>query len=208
MNLLRRDIRNILFESIEVKKAVITNQLDKIEKATKIIMNAYKNKKKILVFGNGGSASDAQHLAGELVGRFKMERKGFPAIALTTDSSIITSIANDFGYDKVFERQIETLANEGDVVIGISTSGNSSNVLNAMKKARELKTITIGFTGKNGYQLEELTDVCILVPSDNTPRIQEAHVSIIHILCELLEKEMESEITPAPTDRQWTPGYL
>ena len=150
-------------------------------------MEAMKNGKKILIFGNGGSAADAQHIAAELVGRYKTERRGLPAIALTTDTSALTAIANDFGYEKVFERQVEALANEGDLLIGISTSGNSSNVNRALKLGREMGCKTIGLSGKDGGDMNGLCDLNIVVPSDDTPRIQEMHIMIGHILCQAVD---------------------
>jgi len=189
-NAFKHEISHYLKESIEVKEKVILNQIDKIESAAHLFIKAYKAKNKVIAFGNGGSASDAQHLVGELVGRFKIERKGLPAIALTTDSSVVTAIANDYGYDKVFERQIQANANKGDVVVAISTSGNSPNVINAINEAKKLGCKVIGLTGKNGGKMADLCDVPIVVPSDNTPRIQEVHIAIIHILCELLDKNL------------------
>lgn len=190
-NAFKREISHYLKESIDVKQRVIEKQLDKIEAAAKMFIETYSKKNKIIAFGNGGSASDAQHLVGELVGRFKIERKGLAAIALTTDSSVVTAIANDYGYDQVFERQIEANANKGDVVFGISTSGNSPNVLNAIKRAKKIGCKTIGLTGKDGGKLKDLCDISIVVPSDNTPRIQEAHITIIHILCDILDQEIK-----------------
>ena len=150
-------------------------------------MEAMKNGKKILIFGNGGSAADAQHIAAELVGRYKTERRGLPAIALTTDTSALTAIANDFGYKRVFERQVEALANEGDLLIGISTSGNSKNVNRALKLGREMGCKTIGLSGKDGGEMNGLCDLNIVVPSDDTPRIQEMHIMIGHILCQAVD---------------------
>ncbi|NTV24283.1 MAG: D-glycero-beta-D-manno-heptose-7-phosphate kinase [Nanoarchaeota archaeon] len=190
LSVFRNEISHYLKESIEVKQKVIEQQIEKIEKAAKLFIGAYKNKNKIIAFGNGGSASDAQHLVGELVGRFKIERKGLAAIALTTDSSVVTAIANDYGYDMVFERQIEANASRGDVVVGISTSGNSKNVINAIAKAKALGCKTIALLGKDGGKIAGMCDVDIVVPSDNTPRIQEAHIAIIHIICELLDKDL------------------
>jgi D-sedoheptulose 7-phosphate isomerase len=141
-----------------------------------------------LIAGNGGSAADAQHFAGEIVGRFKKERKGYPAIALTTDASIITSWANDYDFNTIFSRQIEALGKEGDVFLGISTSGNSKNIIEAVKKAKEMGIFCICLLGKDGGELKNLTDLSIIIPSDNTPRIQECHIMIIHIICEELEK--------------------
>jgi len=148
---------------------------------------------KILWFGNGGSAADSQHLAAELVGRFEQERIALPSIALTTDTSILTAIANDYGFESVFVRQIQALCQPSDLVIGISTSGNSDNVLNAISKAKEIGAYTIGFSGYDGGKLVELADTCIIVPSNNTARIQEAHILIGHILCSWVEKELIHE---------------
>jgi len=145
---------------------------------------------KLLVMGNGGSAADAQHFAAEIIGRFKLDRPALPAIALTTDSSILTAIGNDYGFDTVFSRQVEGLGRAGDVVFGISTSGNSPNVLAALAKARELGCKTVALTGRDGGALKTVADISIIVPSHDTPRIQEGHVTIIHILCDLLEKRL------------------
>lgn len=186
----RQEISHYLQEGIEVKQKIIAEQLDMIEKAANLFINAYKKGNKIIAFGNGGSASDAQHLVGELVGRFKVERKALPAIALTTDSSVVTAIANDYGFEYVFERQIEANAAKGDIVVAISTSGNSPNIIYAVEKAKKMGCKTIGLTGKEGGKLAKIADVSIVVPSNNTPRIQEAHISIIHIVCELLDKEL------------------
>lgn len=186
----RDDISLFLREGIEVKQRVLQEQINEIDQIAKILINAFQNGNKVLAFGNGGSATDAQHLVGEIVGRFKIERKPFPAMALTSDSMIVTAIANDYGYDKIFERQIEAATQPGDVVIGITTSGKSLNVLNGMKKAQELGAKTIGLTGKDGGTLPDYCDVCLIVPSNNTPRIQETHMVLIHIICELLEKEL------------------
>lgn len=143
---------------------------------------------KLLVMGNGGSAADAQHFAAEIIGRFKLERPALPAIALTTDSSILTAIGNDYGFDAVFSRQVEGLGRPGDVVFGISTSGNSPNVVAALSKARDLGCRTVALTGRDGGTLKTVADISIIVPSHDTPRIQEGHITIIHILCDLLEK--------------------
>jgi len=142
---------------------------------------------KILLFGNGGSAADAQHLAAELVGRFRRERRGLPAIALTTDTSILTSIANDYGYDDVFHRQVEALCSEGDVVIGISTSGNSRNVCAALRKARELGAFTVAFTGAGGGAAAGIAEATLCIPSKDTARVQEAHILCGHMLCDWVE---------------------
>jgi len=144
---------------------------------------------KILLCGNGGSAADAQHIAAELTGRYKIERKGLPAIALTTDTSALTAIGNDYGYEYVFARQVEALAQQGDLLIAISTSGNSQNVLYALQKAKEMGCRTVGLSGKGGGKMSDLCDINIVVPSDDTARIQEMHIMIGHILCQLIDNE-------------------
>ena len=146
-----------------------------------------KNGGKILIMGNGGSAADSQHIAAEIVGRFKKERKGMPAIALTTDTSIITSVGNDYGYDYIFARQVEALCRPEDLVIGITTSGNSANVVNAMQAAKEIGATTIGLTGCSGGKLNAICDFNLIMPSSVTARIQEAHIFVGHSLCEILE---------------------
>jgi len=163
----------------------------KIATSAKICINCLKNDGKILIFGNGGSAADAQHIAAELVGRYKVDRKGLPAIALTTDTSAITAIANDFGYKHVFNRQVEALANNGDVLIGISTSGKSSNIINALKLASTLQCKTIGLSGKDGGEMNKICDVNLVAPSEDTPRIQEMHIIIGHIICHLIDQEFK-----------------
>lgn len=142
---------------------------------------------KIVFFGNGGSAADAQHLAAELVGKFKKERKALPAMALNTNISIITSIGNDYSYDKIFSRQVEALVTENDVVIGLSTSGNSDSVIEAMKSAKQKKARTIGLTGRTGGRLKDVVDICLMIPSDDTPLIQEMHITLGHLLCLMIE---------------------
>jgi len=185
-------IKECLGESIKVKTEILNDLslVNRIKKISLMIIEAYKNKKKLVLFGNGGSAGDAQHIAGELVNKFKLERGALPAIAFTTDTSILTSIANDYDYQKVFARQVEALVNEGDVVIGISTSGASLNVIKGVEVAKERGAKTIGFTGKDGGKLAKIVDLALKVPSDDTPRIQEAHITILHIICYLIEKEL------------------
>jgi len=161
---------------------------DDLIKIANILIDCLKNGNKILICGNGGSAADAQHMAAEIVGRFKKNRKPLAAIALTTDTSILTAISNDFSFDDVFERQVEALAKKGDVIIGISTSGNSKNVIKAFNKAKEMGVIRIGLLGKGGA-LKELSDFCITIDS-STPRVQEIHSLLIHILCEIIESEI------------------
>lgn len=155
-----------------------------------MLAETFKRGGKLLVMGNGGSAADAQHFVAEIVGRFKMERRGLPAIALSTDTSILTAIGNDYGFDRVFHRQVEALAVPGDLVVGISTSGNSPNVLLALELAREKGCRTVGLLGKDGGSIKNLCDLALIVPTDDTPRVQEGHITIIHIVCDLLEKCM------------------
>jgi len=185
-------VKDILNESIRVKKKIVDDPslLSQINKISSLIVEAYRREKKVILFGNGGSAADAQHIAGELVNRLYLEREALPAIALTTDSSVLTSIANDYDYSRIFARQVEALAKEGDVVIGISTSGSSSNVIEAVKTAKEKGAKTVGFTGNKGGKLAELVDFVISVPSDETPRVQESHITILHIICCLVEREL------------------
>jgi len=153
------------------------------------IQNTIKNGGKILLMGNGGSAADSQHIAAEIVGRFKKERKGLPAIALTTDTSILTSVGNDYGYNYVFARQIEALCRPEDLVIGLTTSGNSPNVVSAIEAAKAIGATTVGLTGGTGGKLNELCDYNIVIPSNVTARIQEAHIFVGHSLCEILESD-------------------
>ena len=164
-----------------------------IEKAAKMIISSLKKKGKIIVFGNGGSAADSQHMVAEFVGRFKKERKGIPAIALTTNTSSITALSNDYSYDVTFKRQLEALGTEDDVAIGISTSGNAKNVIEALTYAKDNKISSIAITGKDGGKIKSLSDVSIIVRSDNTPNIQEAHILIIHIICGLVEDNFSNE---------------
>ena len=160
---------------------------DEVAKSAQLCIDTLNNHGKILLFGNGGSAADAQHIAAELVGRYKHNRIGLPAIALTTDSSSITSIANDYGYENVFNRQVEALANKGDVVIGISTSGESINVISALKTAQKLHCNTIGFSGNNGKVMQKICNINLAVPSDDTPRVQEMHILLGHTICKLID---------------------
>jgi D-sedoheptulose 7-phosphate isomerase len=159
-----------------------------------IIISALKNKNKIVLFGNGGSAADAQHMAAEFIGRFLINRKSIPAIALTTDTSILTAIGNDFGFENIFSRQCESIVSKGDIIIAISTSGNSLNVINGIKVAKEKGGIIIGLTGKNGGKLNGLTDEILKIPTNHIPQIQECHRVIIHILCNLVEKEFVNNL--------------
>lgn len=161
-----------------------------IDACADMLADALRCGQKVLVMGNGGSAADAQHLAAELVGRFMLERRALPAIALTTDSSILTAVGNDYGFDRVFSRQVEALAVPGDVVVGISTSGNSPNVLSGLQAARALGCRTVGLLGKDGGCIAPLVDINLTVPAMETPRIQEVHAIIVHILCHLVEQRL------------------
>jgi len=152
-----------------------------------IASEALKNGHKILLCGNGGSAADAQHIAAELSGRYKSDRRGLPGIALTTDTSVLTAVGNDFGFDRIFDRQVEALAREGDVLIGISTSGHSKNVVRALSLARNMGCRTIGLSGRDGGVMSEFCDINIIVPSEDTPRIQEMHIMIGHIICQAID---------------------
>jgi D-sedoheptulose 7-phosphate isomerase len=178
-----------LQESIEVKKEVLMSLSPVIEQAAGAMITAFKAGNKVLFFGNGGSAGDAQHLAAELISRYRLERKALAAIALTTDTSIITAIGNDYNFDMIFARQIEGLAKNGDIAFGLSTSGNSQNVIAGLEKAKQFGCLTIGLTGSTG-RIAELVDIAIKVPSKVTARIQESHITIGHILCGLIEAEL------------------
>ncbi len=189
---MRAKIETAFQESAQVKIQFIQNEenVGKIMDVTKRILGAYRKGNKVLFFGNGGSACDASHLAAELVNRYKKDRDGLPALALATDMAIVTSIGNDYDYTELFSRQIKAMGNKGDVAIAISTSGNSPNVLKAVEVARQKGLITVGFTGKDGGKLAGLVDYAFIVPSNNTARIQEAHITLGHLLCELIEDEM------------------
>lgn len=174
----------------QVLEAVRTSLAPVIEKCVEFLVSALRNGNKVLIMGNGGSAADAQHFAAELVGRFLRERRALPAIALTTDTSLLTAVGNDFGFEQIFSRQIEALAESGDVVIGLSTSGNSRNVALAMEKARQQGCLTIGLLGRDGGAIAPLVDVALTIAVPETPHIQEAHITIIHLLCDLVEQQV------------------
>jgi D-sedoheptulose 7-phosphate isomerase len=178
-----------LEEGIQVKQQTIHKHLSTLSDILQLLIQTLRAGNKVILFGNGGSAADSQHIAAELVGRFKRERRALPAIALTTDTSILTAIANDLSFDNVFARQIDALGSKGDVALGFSTSGNSPNVLKALQQARELGLRTVGFTGADGGRLKQYVDICFRVPSRSTPRIQEVHIAVGHALCELIERE-------------------
>lgn len=187
---MRDKIIDIINDSIHIKEQILHTQIDNIIKAAKLILSSLKSGGKILLFGNGGSAADAQHIAAEFVGRFQRDRRALPAIALNTNTSIMTALSNDYGYDVVFSRQIEALAKSGDVAIGISTSGKAKSVLLAIKKAKEIGAETICLSGGSGGELAKAADLALLIPSTVTARIQEAHITIGHIICQLIEEEL------------------
>ena len=176
-------------DSIDAKKSILS-QSDTIEKIAGEIINAYKRNNKILICGNGGSAADAQHFAAELVCRFKKDRMALPAIALHTDTSAMTAIGNDYGFEKVFARQVEALGSSGDILFAISTSGNSKNVIEAIKAAKEKEMITVGLLGNDGGLMKGMCDFSVIINSRDTARIQESHITIIHILCEIIENSL------------------
>jgi len=186
---MQSEIKSMIEESAETGKSV-QDLVPQIEKAAKIVADALKNGKKIILAGNGGSAAMSSHIAAEFTGRYKLERKGLPAIALTADLAAITAIGNDYGFDKIFERQIEALGNQGDVFIALSTSGDSSNMIKAVGKAKKMNIKVIGLLGKDGGNMKSACDIEMIIPSSNTPRIQEAHLMILHIICELAENEL------------------
>jgi D-sedoheptulose 7-phosphate isomerase len=187
-----KEIIKQIKESLKVKRLILDDKeiQRSIKAAAKICSRSFKKGNKIIFAGNGGSAADAQHLAGELVNRFSFDRPGLSAIAITTDTSILTSISNDYGFDKLFARQVEAIGKEGDVLISLSTSGNSINILEGIKEAKKAGIITIGLTGKSGNKMNKLCDLMLNVPSRETPRIQEAHILVGHIICSLVEETL------------------
>ena len=187
---MRDRIKDILLESIQVKEELMRAKLGEIVEIADLVIEALKKNGKVMIFGNGGSASDSQHIAAELVGRFKKDRVALPAIALTTNTSIITALANDYGYEIIFSKQIEALGQKNDVAIGISTSGKAKNVAAAIKQAKKMGIKTVALTGGDGGELAKLADISLLVPSMVTARIQEAHITIGHIICELIEQAL------------------
>jgi D-sedoheptulose 7-phosphate isomerase len=187
------DIHRQLKSHIEVIKMVGDSLVSPVAECAQLLIDALQAGHKILIMGNGGSAADAQHFAAEMVGRFLLERKALPAIALTTDTSILTAVGNDYGFDDVFKRQVEALALPGDVLIGLSTSGNSKNIKRALEVGKDIGAITIGLLGRDGGEIASISDFNLTVPSTETPRIQEAHLVMIHILCDLVEKGLFSQ---------------
>lgn len=175
-------------ESVSVKQDFIKENIERVIEVSKLLSDAFNNGNKLITFGNGGSAADASHIVGEFVNRFKKERPGLPAIALNTDTAVLTSIANDYDFSEVFARQIKALAQEGDVVIAISTSGNSPNILKAVDAAKKKKLKIIAFTGTKGDKLAAKADYAFTIPSSNTPRIQETYITLGHVLCQMVEE--------------------
>jgi len=185
---MKEKVRKAFEESISVKQQFIDENLDSIIEVAKILAETFNKGGKLILFGNGGSATDASHIAAEFVNRLKRERPALPAIALNTDMAIVTSIANDYDFSDIFVRQLKAIAQEGDVVIAISTSGNSPNVIKAVEIAKKKKLKTIAFTGAKGDRLASKTDYAFAVPSTNTPRIQETHITLGHVLCQMVEE--------------------
>jgi D-sedoheptulose 7-phosphate isomerase len=175
-------------ESARVKKEFVKENARAISEVARVIADAFNDGRKLILFGNGGSSTDASHISAEFVGRFKKERPGLPAISLNADMAVITSLANDYDFSEVFSRQLRALASEGDVVIAISTSGNSPNVLKAVEAAKRKKLKTIAFTGEKGQKLASRVNYAFVVPSDKTPRIQETHITLGHVLCRMVEE--------------------
>ena len=184
-------IKKIFSDHLDVVNKVLASEAGSIESIGKLLANCLEKKGTIFWCGNGGSASDSQHIAAELVGRFKKDRPALRSIALTTDTSILTSVGNDYGFDQIFSRQLQALGSSGDILVGISTSGSSKNILNAFKVASDLGITSIALTGKDGGIAKEISDHSIIVDSESTARIQEAHILIGHILCELIEERLQ-----------------
>jgi len=191
---MRDRIKDILLESIQVKEDLLRTGIGKIIEITELTISCLKKNGKVILFGNGGSASDSQHIAAEFVGRFKRERNALAAIALTTNTSILTALANDYGYETVFAKQIEALGRKNDIAIGISTSGKAKNVASGIREAKKMGLKTVTLTGADGGELVKLADIALIVPSSVTARIQEAHITIGHIICELVEGSLYPDI--------------
>jgi D-sedoheptulose 7-phosphate isomerase len=185
-------IKNQIQASIDTKQNILNDEalMQTIAEVGQACVELYQNGKKTLLAGNGGSAADAQHIAAELVGRYGFDRPSIPSVALTTDTSNLTAIGNDYGYDKVFSRQMEGMGSEGDLFIGISTSGNSENIVNAINAAKAKGVTTVALVGRDGGEMARISDYAIIVPSNATPRIQESHILIGHMICDIIEKEL------------------
>lgn len=198
----QRTIKRLLSESVHVHMRVIRSQLTPIARAAELLVSAMQADRKLIWFGNGGSATQSQHMAAEFVGRFGRDRRSLPSIALTENMASVTAIANDYAYERIFARQLEGLSQPGDVAVGLSTSGSSANVLAGLHRARKLGLVTIGLTGAKPHKMRPHCDVCIAVPSTDTARIQEAHLTIGHILCALVEDAVIPQIPTPPRARR------
>lgn len=185
-------IKSIIAASIQTKQSILTDDqlLSSIHQACDVIVKALKDQKKLLFCGNGGSAADAQHLAAEFTGRFYLERKALPAEALHANTSYLTAVANDYGYNHVYSRLVDGIGHAGDILIALSTSGNSENIIRAIETSKEKDMLTIGFTGESGGKMKDLCDILINIPSNETPRIQESHIMVGHIICQLTESQL------------------
>jgi len=194
-NFMKNYIKTQIKKSYETKQAIYENEelLHKIEEVARLCVKLYRGKNKTILAGNGGSAADAQHISAELVGRYNFDRPSLASLALTTDTSALTAIGNDYGYDKIFSRQLEGMGQSGDIFIGISTSGNSLNIIEAFLVAKEKGIKTIALTGRDGGEMAKMADIALVVPSNSTPRIQESHILIGHILCDIIEQEIFDE---------------
>ena len=192
---MRKIIKENMQKSMNCKENLLQDEeaIKNIEAVCEEMIRCYENGHSVYICGNGGSAADAQHFAGELVGRYLLERKALPAQAFTTDTSILTAVGNDYGYDDIFRRQVEAMVKEGDMVIGITTSGNSNNILYALEEAKKLGAITVGLLGKTGGTCKDACDYPIIVKWDRTPNIQECHIMIIHIICEIVERKLNEK---------------
>jgi D-sedoheptulose 7-phosphate isomerase len=185
-----KKVTELIKESIRVKERLLADQVPVISAMADAVIKALSNYGTVYIFGNGGSAADAQHFAAELVGRFMVDRRALPAVALTTDTSILTAVGNDYGFDDIFVRQVQALVKKGDVVIAISTSGNSPNVLKAVEEAKRRGASVLGLTGRDGGKLKDMADYAVVVDAHPTARIQECHITVIHILCQIVEETM------------------
>ena len=183
-------------ESAEVKARFLKENLSRLLETIKLVSHAFEAGNKVFFFGNGGSAADAQHMAAEFVNRYIMDRPPLPAIALTTDSSVLTSISNDTAFDEIFSRQLKALGKEGDVAVGITTSGNSPNVIKAFEVAKEMGMRTVALTGNDGGAISKIADLSLIVSSSSTPRVQETHILVGHLLCEMVEQQLFFKVTP------------
>ncbi|MDD3233766.1 MAG: D-sedoheptulose 7-phosphate isomerase [Candidatus Omnitrophota bacterium] len=187
---MREQIKDIFLESIRIKEEMMRNEIPRIIEIAEMAISSLKRGGKLLIFGNGGSAADSQHIAAEFVGRFQKDRPALPALSLTVNTSVLTAVANDYSYETVFARQIEALGHKNDLALGISTSGKAKNVAAAIKQAKKIGMSTAALTGGDGGELAKIPDVCVVVPSTITARIQEAHITIGHIICEIVEHRL------------------